>query len=108
MPRRQRSSFLILEKRMGITHNQIDNVFIAGGFGNYVNPASAVAIGLIPGIPVTKITGVGNSALEGAKMYLLSTVVRDDSKTIRDHVELHELSVAPEFMDLYAEQMLFG
>ena len=97
----------ILEKRMGISHDEVDNVFIAGGFGNYVDPASALAIGLIPETPLNRIVGVGNSALEGAKMYLLSTVVRNDSKTMRDHIELYELSAAPEFMDTYAEQMSF-
>ncbi len=97
----------ILEKRMGINHDEVDHIFIAGGFGNYVNPVSAATIGLIPGTPIDKIAGVGNSALEGAKMYLLSTVVRSDSKAIRDHIELYELSAAPEFMDTYAEQMQF-
>mgnify|MGYP005848285491 CR=1 FL=1 len=101
------AGILIIEKRMGITHEQVDRIFIAGGFGNYVDPASAVAIGLLPKTPLEKITGIGNSALEGAKMYLLSTVVRNDSKAIRDHIELHELSAAPEFMDTYTSQMLF-
>lgn len=98
----------ILTKKMGIETNQIQRVMIAGAFGSFVNPVSARRIGLIPDVPLDRVISVGNSALEGAKMYLLSRRVRDVADRIRDIVELHELSAEEDFQDVFVLKILFG
>jgi uncharacterized 2Fe-2S/4Fe-4S cluster protein (DUF4445 family) len=98
----------ILTKKMGIETSQIARVMIAGAFGSYVNPVSARRIGLIPNLPLDRVVSVGNSALEGAKMYLLSRRVRDVADRIRDIVELHELSAEEDFRDVFVSKIPFG
>jgi len=97
----------ILRKKMGIELADIARVMIAGAFGSYVNPVSARRIGLIPNVPLDRVIPVGNSALEGAKMYLLSRRVREVADQIHDIVELHELSVEKEFMEEFVSRMAF-
>ncbi len=98
----------ILRKKMGIELADIARVMIAGAFGSYVNPVSARRIGLIPNVPLDRVIPVGNSALEGAKMYLLSRRVRYVADQIHDIVELHELSVEKEFQEEFVSRMAFG
>ncbi|RPJ27708.1 MAG: DUF4445 domain-containing protein, partial [Planctomycetaceae bacterium] len=50
----------------------LDTVFLAGGFGNFLNVQHAVAIGMLPDVPVERIRFVGNTSIAGAKMALLS------------------------------------
>jgi len=98
----------ILTRKMDIQANEISRVMIAGAFGSYVNAVSAKRIGLFPDVPLDKVISVGNSALEGAKMYLLSRRVREMADRIRDIVELHELSAEKEFRDVFVSKMAFG
>ncbi|MDP2896289.1 MAG: ASKHA domain-containing protein [bacterium] len=97
----------ILTKKMGVETKQIQRVMIAGAFGSYVNPVSAKRIGLLPQIPLDRVISVGNSALEGAKMYLLSRRVRNVADRIRDIVELHELSAEKDFRDVFVSKIPF-
>jgi len=98
----------ILMRKMGIEIDDVARVMIAGAFGSYVNAASATRIGLIPKVRLDRVMSVGNSALEGAKMYLLSSPSREVADRIGDIVELHELSVDKEFMEEFISQMAFG
>lgn len=70
-----------------------------------MNPKSAKRIGLIPDVPLDRVISVGNSALEGAKMYLLSRRVRKTADEIHKIVELHELSAEKDFMQEFVSQM---
>lgn len=98
----------ILRGKMGIELRGIARVMIAGAFGSYVNPVSAMRIGLIPNVPLDRVISVGNSALEGAKMYLLSRRVRELADRIQEIAELHELSVEKEFEQEFVSRMAFG
>jgi uncharacterized 2Fe-2S/4Fe-4S cluster protein (DUF4445 family) len=62
----------VVMRELGITADEIEEIFLAGSFGSYINPQSARLIGLVPPIPVERIKAVGNAAGEGAKMALLS------------------------------------
>jgi uncharacterized 2Fe-2S/4Fe-4S cluster protein (DUF4445 family) len=97
----------ILAKKMGIQVKDIARVMIAGAFGSYVSPASAMRIGLLPELPLDRMISVGNSALEGAKVYLLSKRARQQADRIRDIVEVHELSAEEEFKDVFVSGMPF-
>ena len=98
----------ILLKKHGVDHDRISRVIIAGAFGNYVDPVSAQRIGLIPRVPLEKVVSAGNTALEGAKMYLLSKEVREFAVKIPRIVQLYELATEPDFMNEYAEEMIFS
>ncbi|MHC4601007.1 MAG: ASKHA domain-containing protein, partial [Planctomycetota bacterium] len=60
----------LLVKRMGITFQDVERIFIAGGFGNYLDVDKAIRIGLLPDLPRERFTFVGNTSLIGAKMGL--------------------------------------
>jgi uncharacterized 2Fe-2S/4Fe-4S cluster protein (DUF4445 family) len=97
----------ILTRKIGVTTQEIATVMIAGAFGSYVNPRSAMRIGLIPSVPIERVISVGNSALAGAKMYLLSRRVRELADKLHEITELHELSVEKGFMEAFISNMSF-
>jgi len=97
----------ILMQKMNIGLEDIDTVCLAGALGNYVNPKSAMRIGLIPTVPVEKITSLGNAASAGAKMALLSKAHWQKASDIAGHLEHLELSVMPAFYDQFIQAMDF-
>lgn len=102
-----RAGVEILMRELDITSTEVRRVYLAGAFGNYIKPASALAIGLIPHFPNAEIVPVGNAAGSGAKMALLSEAARSEAARLVSHVEYIELSGRPEFQDQFAEAMLF-
>jgi len=98
----------ILLKRYRVGQDKISRVIIAGAFGNYVDPVSAQRIGLIPRVPLEQVVSAGNTALEGAKMYLLSREVREFAARIPRIVQLYELATEPDFMTEYTDEMIFS
>ena len=97
----------ILMKTMGVDIGDIDVVYLAGALGNYINPYSAMRIGLIPRLDPEKITPMGNAASTGAKMALLSTRCWKKSTDIAQFVEHLELSSHPDFSRYFIEEMNF-
>jgi len=86
---------------IGLDFDQIDTFFVAGGFGNYLNIPKAVAIGLLPDIPVEKIQFIGNSSLTGARMCLQSEKASEKCINIARSMTNIELSVYQPFTDEY-------
>lgn len=82
-----------------------EKLYLAGAFGNYIRQASATAIGLLPqNCPVEP---VGNSALRGARMLLLSPSARQQRLTrLLERTTHVELAADPGFQDLFAESMI--
>ena len=97
---------LLLEE-LGIEASEIQQVLLAGSFGSYLSPASAVRIGLVPGLPLPRIVSAGNVAGEGAKMVLLSIQERHAATAMLDEVDYVELSDRAEFNDRFMEQLAF-
>ncbi|MGQ9642081.1 MAG: ASKHA domain-containing protein, partial [Candidatus Bathycorpusculaceae bacterium] len=75
----------------------IAKIFIAGAFGNYINPENAKIIGLIPDVPAEKVEFVGNTAIIGAKMALISGEAREKADIISKKVRYLELAADPDF-----------
>ncbi|MDI3548386.1 MAG: hypothetical protein PWR10_2038 [Halanaerobiales bacterium] len=98
----------ILLKEAGIDYGQIDKVYLAGGFGNYINPHNACYIGLIPAELEEKIVRIGNGAGMGAKMYLLDRNLKDYTEKIRDRVKYIELSSRADFQTEFMNSMFFN
>jgi uncharacterized 2Fe-2S/4Fe-4S cluster protein (DUF4445 family) len=102
-----RAGIEILMKELGIRAEDVRRVYLAGAFGNYIRPQSALAIGLIPPFPNAELVPVGNAAGAGAKMALLSKGTRDEATRMLARVEYLELSGRPDFQDEFSEAMVF-
>ena len=97
---------LLLEE-LGLQHRDVQQVLLAGSFGSYLSPASAVRIGLVPQLPVLRIVAAGNVAGEGAKMALLSVRERAGAQALLEEVTYVELSDRADFNDTFVEQLGF-
>ena len=93
--------------KMSVEVTDIDRVLIAGAFGNYMSPASACTIGLIPKELQDKIIGIGNAAGEGAKLAIINEKEFIRAAEIAEKAEFIELAFLPEFQDVFIEQMEF-
>lgn len=97
---------LLLEDA-GITAGDVQQVLLAGSFGSYLSPASAVRIGLVPPLPVLRIVSAGNVAGEGAKMALLSVRERAGAMALLEEVRYVELSDRGDFNDRFVDELAF-
>jgi uncharacterized 2Fe-2S/4Fe-4S cluster protein (DUF4445 family) len=97
----------ILLREYGIEVADIQQVLLAGSFGAYLSPASAVRIGLVPRLALPRIVSAGNVAGEGAKIVLLSQRERAEARSIVREVEYVELSGRADFNDLFVDQLAF-
>ncbi|HMA59378.1 MAG TPA: ASKHA domain-containing protein [Halanaerobiales bacterium] len=97
----------ILLNKTELEADELDRVFIAGGFGNYINPANACFIKMIPQCLEDKIIQIGNGAGTGAKIYLLNKQAKERAVNIKEKVEYIELSVNEEFQTEYINSMSF-
>jgi len=94
----------ILIRKLNISFKDIDKVFIAGAFGNYINISNTQYLGLLE-FPEEKIVKLGNSALIGAKMALfLDDKCCEDILNISEHVSLE---TATDFQDIFIEKLMF-
>jgi uncharacterized 2Fe-2S/4Fe-4S cluster protein (DUF4445 family) len=97
---------LLLEE-LGVQPGDVQQVLLAGSFGSYLSPASAVRIGLVPRLPVLRIVSAGNVAGEGAKMILLSMQERSGAHALLEEVRYVELSDRADFNDKFVDQLAF-
>ncbi len=86
----------------------LEEVFIAGGFGNFIRRSNAQRIGLLPGrIEHHCIHYLGNTSLAGARLAALSLRARSLAEEIAQKAEHVDLSADPDFQQLFAEAMIF-
>jgi uncharacterized 2Fe-2S/4Fe-4S cluster protein (DUF4445 family) len=97
----------ILLKTYGVTLDGVDEVVLAGAFGNYIPKEAAKDIGLIFDLPTERIKSIGNAAGAGAKLCLLSVKEREKAKTISESVEYVELSSRKDFQQEFMDAMFF-
>jgi uncharacterized 2Fe-2S/4Fe-4S cluster protein (DUF4445 family) len=97
----------ILMGELGVAPDNVAQVLLAGSFGSYLSPASAVRIGLVPRLPLPRIVSAGNVAGEGAKMAALSLRERAAADAILEEVEYVELSGRADFNDMFVDQLAF-
>lgn len=102
-----RAGIEILKKQLGIDDKDIEEVLLAGAFGNYIRANSARSIGLVPPIPIKKIKFIGNAASAGAKIALLSKDAREEAKRIAKFVEYVELAGRNDFQEEFIKAMNF-
>jgi uncharacterized 2Fe-2S/4Fe-4S cluster protein (DUF4445 family) len=97
----------ILFGELGMEPEDVSQVLLAGSFGQYLSPAAAVRIGLVPRIALTRIVSAGNVAGEGAKIAALSLRERAEARSILGEVRYVELSGRSDFNDAFIDQLAF-
>jgi len=98
----------ILLEDQGLNRDDIDQVFIAGAFGSYIDVESAVAIGMLPAVPLHCFQQVGNAAGIGAKKALISQSKRKEAQVIADRISYIELAIRPDFMEIFTKETIIG
>jgi len=94
----------ILIRKLGITADEVKEVFITGGFGNYINLDHVIRVGMLE-FPVKRMHKLGNSALIGAKMFLFEhSNYPDGILKNTSHVSLES---EPGFQDIFVENLAF-
>lgn len=91
----------VLLKRMDLKKEDIKTLFVAGAFGNYIDPESARTIGMYPEVPLERIKFVGNTAGTGSRMCLISNDMRKYAEIVSKTVQYYELGVDPNFQEEY-------
>lgn len=101
------SAASILIKKFGLSFDNVERIYIAGGFGTYLDMASAISIGLLPDLDRKKFKFVGNSSLIGAREILLSYDTMEKAEEIARKMTYIELSKDPTYMDEYVSSLFF-
>jgi uncharacterized 2Fe-2S/4Fe-4S cluster protein (DUF4445 family) len=89
----------VLARAIGLDFGEVERIYIAGGFGNYLDREKAVAIGLIPNLPLEKIRFAGNTSILGADLGLLSESVWQELHAIAESVTYYDLINYPNYYD---------
>jgi uncharacterized 2Fe-2S/4Fe-4S cluster protein (DUF4445 family) len=97
----------ILFGELGMEPEDVSQVLLAGSFGQYLSPAAAVKIGLVPRIALPRIVSAGNVAGEGSKIAALSLRERAEAVSIVNEVRYVELSGRADFNDAFIDQLAF-
>ncbi len=92
----------------GISFDEIEVFYLAGGFGRHIDVQAAIRIGLIPAIPESRVVQVGNAAIEGASMVLLSAGKRRELEEMILRVQHCRLETHPRFFDFFVDGCQFG
>ena len=95
------AGYLTLLNEVGLSMSDLEEVIIAGGFGNYINIEKSITIGLLPDLPLNKFKFIGNGSLLGARLICLSNNLRTEVKRIFNKMTNIELSENTHFMNHY-------
>ncbi|MBF0233161.1 MAG: DUF4445 domain-containing protein [Desulfamplus sp.] len=93
---------VIIEKIAGLQFDDLEKFYVAGTFGSFINPESAISIGMLPDIQIEKFEVLGNSSLEGAAKLLVNPDLFDEIDVIRKGITYIELNVNQEFMNIFS------
>jgi uncharacterized 2Fe-2S/4Fe-4S cluster protein (DUF4445 family) len=91
----------LLMERMGV--DRVDRVMLAGAFGSYIDARHAMALGMIPDCDLAKVTTVGNSAGDGARIALLNKAEREDARRLARWTNYIGIAMEPRFQDAFVE-----
>ncbi|MGI6165437.1 MAG: ASKHA domain-containing protein [Limnochordia bacterium] len=101
------SGIAVLLKEMELRSEDLEEVLLAGAFGNYLDKKSAVTVGLLPMVAEHKITSVGNAARSGAKLALVSQEMLKMAQELASTTGHIELSGRWDFQETFMEAMMF-
>ena len=89
-------------KSVGLTFDQLERFYVAGTFGQYIDPRMAVAVGMLPDIPLDRFVVLGNSSLKGAILNLISAQARTEVMDIWRKLTYLEMNVNQELMNRFS------
>jgi len=101
------SAIQILLKAAGVGVEELDALYLAGAFGQYIRKDMAKAIGLLPNIQLDKIHFIGNAAYVGAELALRSTIERAWIERMAGRVQYVEVAGDPEFQTIFSDHLFF-
>jgi uncharacterized 2Fe-2S/4Fe-4S cluster protein (DUF4445 family) len=103
-----RAGIVVLLKRAGLQPSDLQEVLVAGGFGNFIRRNNAQRIGLLPhGVPHHRIRYRGNTSLAGAQLAALSRRARRMAEELASRTQHVDLSRDPDFSTIFAESMIY-
>lgn len=97
----------VLLARHGIKAGDLSRVCLAGGFGNYIDPKSAMTLGMLPEISPERLHCLGNTSLAGASMAAVDPECRRELRSCAEKCEYIELSGLREFTEAFTDNMTF-
>ena len=95
------SACALMLEQVGITFEDLSKIYIAGGFGRFLDLDNATVLGLVPDLPREKFQYIGNSSLTGSYMILVSQEFRENQISLAKRMTYMELSTDPSYMDQY-------
>ncbi|MFP4202767.1 MAG: ASKHA domain-containing protein [Opitutales bacterium] len=102
-----RAGINIVLRKIGISADELDEVLLAGAFGNFIRRMNARRIGLLPQLPCDRIKFIGNVTLLGSKLALLSEDKQQEADLIQRKTRRIDLSMDAEFQREFADAMVF-
>jgi len=93
---------VIVSQTAGLSFSDLERFYVAGTFGSFINPDSAITIGMLPDIPTDRFQVLGNTSLKGAEQLLTETAAFDRVMAVRDTITYIELNVNQGFMNLFS------
>ncbi len=93
------TALTLVTERLGIGFNDLETFFVAGSFGEHIDPRHAVVLGMVPDIPPERFEVLGNSAGLGACLMLVSFGLRNEVESIRQRTAYVQLTTDNEFMN---------
>ncbi|MCA1787169.1 MAG: ATP-binding protein, partial [Desulfobacteraceae bacterium] len=93
---------VIVAQTAGLRFADLGKFYVAGTFGSFINPKSAISIGMLPDIPVDRFQVLGNTSLKGARQVLIDPDAFDRVMAVRDTITYIELNVNQSFMTLFS------
>jgi uncharacterized 2Fe-2S/4Fe-4S cluster protein (DUF4445 family) len=103
-----RTGIQVLLETSNLKDEDLEQIIIAGAFGTYIDTGSAIAIGMLPAIPLDRIHQVGNAAGVGARLSLISMAKRKVAQKLAEKVSYIELASAPNFMNIFMQSNYLG
>jgi uncharacterized 2Fe-2S/4Fe-4S cluster protein (DUF4445 family) len=93
----------LLMERIGV--ERVDRILLAGAFGSYIDPKHAMVLGMIPDCELARVTAVGNSAGDGARIALLDRNQRAEARRLARWTQYIGIALEPRFQDAFVEAM---
>lgn len=101
------SGIAVLLEESGLTANSLEKVYIAGSFGYSISVENAVRVGLLPAVDPSLVEQVGNTAVEGAKLMLVSEDAVREAEELSRRIRYVELTVHPLFRKVFTSSLKF-
>ena len=95
------AGYLTLLENVGLKLQDLEQVILAGAFGQFINIENAIAIGLLPDLPREQYHFVGNGSLQGATLLAFSRELLEEERRVADMMTNFELSETPGYMNQY-------